>query len=771
MRFKKLFAVLAGAAVAAAISCAMPCAAFAEGGVVATYNGRNYETLSSAICAARSGFDAEVKLVSDVTENVTIDSGYKVTLNLSNYTLKAADNSEPTIKVTGTANLTINSSSGGKVYRQADSITGNYDKGTVYSDQKTAILTINGGTFECTPSATGKTSGPAVHSYGTAIINGGKFIGSDDSYGAFHSEGTTEIAGGYFYSNNRIALRSNGGDVIITGGDFSAAKTGDVLYCKGGLTISGGTFNGSVCAYNDKTYAQDVDGISGSHAVVSGGLITGDLRSLLVYKDSTVPPASTSVEATGSAVVQGRIKAAIDTTYYKGSDESKQPTMTLNGGSFGNLSDVLTYMGSGKDVYKSKDGIYQLINKASEPISDPSKYPGSYKVTANDKTVYFDDKTQAEAYAKSCTPEQQVAHLRNKVTFQSFGEVIEAETKYLALGSSIEKLPEVAPVSGYTFLGWYVDGTKIADGYAPTDDVVVTAQWSYDYTYEYAKAVDVEIPALIAGDMLPTTAKAYLTREDGKTKVETAATLTWAKADGTVVEDCSDALADETYTVTALIAPSTHVDVVYYSGTAVTFNGQAAASKQIVSGGKVKATYSVTTPAISIDNAQVAVDGSSFSYTGVKIEPAVTVTLDGTQLDAEADYAVAYSDNKNVGTATITVTGTGIYKGELVAHFDIVTADVTGFKATAAKKGVKLTWDKRKAQTTGFEICWAKSKAKLAKGKVLKTVKVKKAGAKSYTAKKLKTGKRYYFKVRAYKVVDGKKIYSGWSVIKSAKAK
>ena len=37
--------------------------------------------------------------------------------------------------------------------------------------------------------------------------------------------------------------------------------------------------------------------------------------------------------------------------------------------------------------------------------------------------------------------------------------------------------------------------------------------------------------------------------------------------------------------------------------------------------------------------------------------------------------------------------------------------------------------------------------------------------------KKLKKGKRYYFKVRAYRTVNGKKVYSSYSAVKSVRVK
>lgn len=41
----------------------------------------------------------------------------------------------------------------------------------------------------------------------------------------------------------------------------------------------------------------------------------------------------------------------------------------------------------------------------------------------------------------------------------------------------------------------------------------------------------------------------------------------------------------------------------------------------------------------------------------------------------------------------------------------------------------------------------------------------------SYTKSSLVAGKTYYFKVRTYKTVDGKKVYSAYSPVKSVKAR
>ena len=60
------------------------------------------------------------------------------------------------------------------------------------------------------------------------------------------------------------------------------------------------------------------------------------------------------------------------------------------------------------------------------------------------------------------------------------------------------------------------------------------------------------------------------------------------------------------------------------------------------------------------------------TYTGSAIEPVVTVKDGETTLTPGTDYEVAYSNNVNAGTATVTITGKGNYSGETAATFTIV---------------------------------------------------------------------------------------------------
>ena len=82
----------------------------------------------------------------------------------------------------------------------------------------------------------------------------------------------------------------------------------------------------------------------------------------------------------------------------------------------------------------------------------------------------------------------------------------------------------------------------------------------------------------------------------------------------------------------------------------------------------------------------IALGTTSVVYDGKAKTPGVTVT-DGGVLLTENDYAVAYADNVNVGTATVTVTGKGNYAGTKTATFEItpkpLTAEMVTLSATS----------------------------------------------------------------------------------------
>ena len=88
-------------------------------------------------------------------------------------------------------------------------------------------------------------------------------------------------------------------------------------------------------------------------------------------------------------------------------------------------------------------------------------------------------------------------------------------------------------------------------------------------------------------------------------------------------------------------------------------------------------------------------------------------------------------------------------------------------KVKGAKKAVSVEW-KKVSGVSGYEIQVATDK-KFKKNK--KTVTIKKQKTTKTTVKKLKAKKKYYVRVRTYKIVNGKRAYSSWSKVKSVKTK
>lgn len=81
----------------------------------------------------------------------------------------------------------------------------------------------------------------------------------------------------------------------------------------------------------------------------------------------------------------------------------------------------------------------------------------------------------------------------------------------------------------------------------------------------------------------------------------------------------------------------------------------------------------------------------------------------------------------------------------------------------AGKRKAKASW-KKLTNVSGYQIQYAPNKKfKKAKSKTVKST--------SVTIKKLKKKKTYFVRVRAYKLVDGKKVYGKWSVVKKVKIK
>ncbi|WP_410079617.1 cellulase family glycosylhydrolase [Ruminococcus sp.] len=177
--------------------------------------------------------------------------------------------------------------------------------------------------------------------------------------------------------------------------------------------------------------------------------------------------------------------------------------------------------------------------------------------------------------------------------------------------------------------------------------------------------------------------------------------------------------------------------------------------------GYTSKNFTITKRAMTGGTVSVA---SSVSFTGSNITPSVTVKVAGRTLTNGTDYTVSYSNNKNVGKATVKITGKGNYSGSLSAKFDIVPAKQQIQKLETKYKGFYIDWA-QKGSATGYDVEYS-VKANMS-GTVSKHLKANKPD--TLTISGLSGDKTYYVRVRSYTNVNGKVYYGAWSDVKSIK--
>lgn len=180
-----------------------------------------------------------------------------------------------------------------------------------------------------------------------------------------------------------------------------------------------------------------------------------------------------------------------------------------------------------------------------------------------------------------------------------------------------------------------------------------------------------------------------------------------------------------------------------------------------------KAAYGLTTYYGVVG--KIELSETQYTYNGKSKKPKVTVSLaSGGLLREGYDYTVTYQKGrKNPGKYKVTISLKNNYGSKEYRYFTVKPDDVSVKSLTAGKKSFKLKWKPDESGITGYQIQYSlKSNFSSAK-----SVWVKNAKASSKSVKKLKSKKKYYVRIRAYKTIDGKKIYSSWSAKKTVKTK
>jgi hypothetical protein len=666
--------------------------------VTVTATGSNYQgTLTEQFTIAKasaSGFEVTIGTATytyDGTEKqptVTVKDGETVLTAGTDYTVAYSDNvnaGQATVTVTGQGNYT-----GEK--------TANF---TIAKAQLTAV----------TLAETSLTYSGSEQTVSVSSVKAGDLDVSTDNYDVTGNKQTA--AGTYTVTVTAKAESNYAGSATaqftITKAEASVtaptAKTGLVYNATAQQLVNEGSAEGATMLYSldGTTYSESVP------TATNAGTYT------VYYK------------ATGDANHSDVAAASVEVTIAK----AALTTVTL-------AETSLTYSGSEQTVTVS------------------SVKAGTLDVTAADYDVTGNKQTNVGTYTATVTAKAE-SNFTGTATAQWSITAEDASTFTLTLDPTsfvydgTAKTPAVTVKDGSAVLTENTDYTLAYENNvnAGTAKVIATGQGNYsgtkEATFTITKAdATVTVPTAKTGLVYNATAQALIeagSAEGGQMQYST---------DGTNYSESVPAKTDAgTYTVyykvtgdanhSDVAAASVNVTIAKAALTSVTLDKTSLVynkTEQTVSAVSVKAgdltvaaadydvtgnkqtaagTYTATVTAKAESNftgeatAQwtiaaadaatsftLTLNPETFIYDGTAKQPAVTVKDGSAVLTEGTDYTVAYADNTNVGTATVTVTGQGNYTGEKSATFAITKAAAV---VTTAPEGVADLYYNGEAQT------------------------------------------------------------------------
>lgn len=158
-----------------------------------------------------------------------------------------------------------------------------------------------------------------------------------------------------------------------------------------------------------------------------------------------------------------------------------------------------------------------------------------------------------------------------------------------------------------------------------------------------------------------------------------------------------------------------------------------------------------------IKNGKSVIDGLLGFYTDGGFKHVSTGKLNAMATEQGYYALTAYFRFTGGKTSLYDMSDTGTAAPAALAKAKLVSVK------SVSKKTVKITWNKVRT-AKGYQIKYSTKKN-------MTDAKTATSGSLSKKITKLKSGKRYYFKVRAYKTAEGSRIYGSWSSTKSVKVK
>lgn len=171
--------------------------------------------------------------------------------------------------------------------------------------------------------------------------------------------------------------------------------------------------------------------------------------------------------------------------------------------------------------------------------------------------------------------------------------------------------------------------------------------------------------------------------------------------------------------------------------------------------GEKKVNFTISKKSISSSSISISYI-STQTYNSKSKYPKVEIKIGDKTLIRDVDYKLTYKDNIKIGKASIVITGMGNYKNEKTVYFTIKPKTISNLKSKLTTSSVQLSWSKD-SSVSGYEVY--KNDKKIAT--------INKNSTYTYTDKKVSSSTTYSYKVRSYKVVNGKTYYGSYSTIKA----
>ena len=492
-------------------------------------------------------------------------------------------------------------------------LAGNYQ--IAYTGAKLTVNAKNASTFTATLATTSYTYDGTAKTPAVTVKDGSTTLTNGTHY---------TVA----YSNN---VNAGTGKVTITGKEnYTGTKELTFTIGKRAITVTAGssskTYNGTALTNSSAT-------------LTAGSLASG--QTLTASATGTITNVGSVANTVSTAVVKNSAGTDVSANY---TITKVNGTLTINKAT-GTLSLSAT---SGTITYPS-NGSFTITSNTSG---------GTLSVTSSDTSV-----ATASISGTTVTITPKVPTTDGKKTTITVTSA--ATSNYVAQSKTYEATVNRGEleVSFTTYNGVYDGNAHNAitnASYKPSDNLTITSYLdgvasAQTPTIKDAKKYSVAIKVERAGYVPKTVTKdAEITR--AKTASASAANKTYSGGEqtgvtGAYVTWTGTTKATNAGSYTAYATPK--ANYAWSDGTT---------NKKII-------TWKISPK--SITDCTITLDTTDYTYNGVAKQPTVTVKDGSTILVKDTEYTVVYSNNINVGTASVAVSGKGNYNGAVTKTFTI----------------------------------------------------------------------------------------------------